>query len=143
AAYVNSLFRPEIIRDLDLKKHGFEMLPRSPSSFTPFPDKRYLMMGPDPALNRSEVSKFSVKDADALPRYEKMLEKVADFIEPTLTETPPNPFSRHHRRHGRPIDAGHSVCAVPSCHGRVQRRPRRLGLHARRHGRHHPVAGRR
>ena len=32
AAYVNSLFRPEIIRDLDLKSHGFEMLPRSPSS---------------------------------------------------------------------------------------------------------------
>jgi phytoene dehydrogenase-like protein len=29
ASYVNSLFRPEIIRDLDLKRHGFEMLPRS------------------------------------------------------------------------------------------------------------------
>ena len=40
AAYVNSLLRPEIIRDLELKRHGFEMLPRSPSSFTPFPDGR-------------------------------------------------------------------------------------------------------
>ena len=29
AAYVNSLLRPEIIRDLELKKYGFEMLPRS------------------------------------------------------------------------------------------------------------------
>src|SRR5579885_3778265 len=47
ASYVNSLLRPEIIRDLDLKRHGFEMLPRSPSSFTPFPDGRYLMMSPD------------------------------------------------------------------------------------------------
>ena len=37
ASYVNSLFRPEIIRDLELKRHGFEMLPRSPSSFTPVP----------------------------------------------------------------------------------------------------------
>ena len=45
AAYVNSLLRPEIIRDLELKKHGFELLPRSPSSFTPFPDGRYLMLG--------------------------------------------------------------------------------------------------
>src|ERR1700756_5484396 len=44
AAYVNSLLRPEIIRDLDLKKYGFAMLPRSPSSFTPYPDGRYLMM---------------------------------------------------------------------------------------------------
>src|SRR5579862_9578305 len=73
AAYVNSLFRPQIIRDLDLKKHGFEMLPRNPSSFTPFPDGRYLMMGPDGELNRRAVAKFSPKDAEALPRYEKML----------------------------------------------------------------------
>ena len=69
AAYVNSLLRPEIIRDLELKRYGFEMLPRNPSSFTPFPDGRYLLMGLDPELNRREVSKFSVKDADALPRY--------------------------------------------------------------------------
>src|SRR6516225_6696652 len=93
ASYVNSLLRPEIIRDLELKKHGFEMLPRNPSSFTPFPDGRYLLMGPDPELNRREVSKFSARDAEALPRYEKMLERVADFIEPTLTQTPPDPWS--------------------------------------------------
>src|SRR6266704_5313568 len=52
AAYVNSLPRPEIIRDLELHRHGFEMLPRSPSSFTPFPDGRSLMLGPDKALTR-------------------------------------------------------------------------------------------
>jgi phytoene dehydrogenase-like protein len=93
AAYVNSLLRPEIIRDLDLKRHGFKMLPRNPSSFTPFPDGRSLMLGPNKALTRKEISKFSTKDADALPRYEQMLERVAAFIEPTLIETPPNPWS--------------------------------------------------
>src|SRR5947199_9868595 len=56
AAYVNSLLRPEIIRDLELKRHGFELLPRNPSSFTPFPDGRYLIMGRDPELNRREIS---------------------------------------------------------------------------------------
>src|ERR671921_1416976 len=66
AAYVNSLLRPEIIRDLDLKRYGFEMLPRSPSSFTPFPDGRSLLMGPDPKLTHAEVSKFSPKDSEAL-----------------------------------------------------------------------------
>ena len=55
AAYVNSLLRPEIIRDLELKKHGFEMLPRNPSSFTPFPDGRYLMLGPDKELTHREI----------------------------------------------------------------------------------------
>jgi phytoene dehydrogenase-like protein len=94
AAYVNSLLRPEIIRDLELKKHGFEMLPRNPSSFTPFPDGRYLLLGPDPALNRREIAKFSPRDAEALPRYEQMLLRVADFLEPLLLQTPPDPWSR-------------------------------------------------
>src|SRR3712207_8899322 len=64
AAYVNSLLRPEIIRDLELKKYGFEMLPRSPSSFTPFPDGRYLMMGPDHQMTLKEIATFSQKDAE-------------------------------------------------------------------------------
>ncbi|MEZ6140656.1 MAG: NAD(P)/FAD-dependent oxidoreductase [Zavarzinella sp.] len=92
AAYVNSLLRPEIIRDLELKKHGFEMLPRSPSSFTPFPDGRYLMMGPDKEMTHREIAKFSAKDAEALPKYEEMLMRVADVIEPLLTEIPPDPL---------------------------------------------------
>ncbi|HVH11181.1 MAG TPA: NAD(P)/FAD-dependent oxidoreductase [Gemmatimonadales bacterium] len=93
AAYVNSLLRPEIIRDLQLARHGFELLPRSPSSFTPFPDGRFLLLGPDKEQTRREVAKFSSRDADALPRYEALLERIAAFIEPTLLETPPDPWS--------------------------------------------------
>ena len=93
ASYVNSLFRPEIIRDLELKRHGFEMLPRNPSSFTPLPDGRSLLMGPDKEMTRREVSKFSRKDAENLPGFEAMLERVARFLEPMLVETPPNPWS--------------------------------------------------
>src|SRR6184192_650465 len=93
ASYVNSLLRPEIIRDLELSRYGFELLPRSPSSFTPFPDGRFLLMGPDKNLTAQQVAKFSARDATALPRYEAMLERVADFIEPTLLRTPPNPWS--------------------------------------------------
>src|SRR5438874_13344832 len=81
AAYVNSLLRPEVIRDLELARHGFALLPRDPSSFTPFPDGRFLLMGPDKELTRQQVAKFSTRDAEALPRYEAMLERVADFIE--------------------------------------------------------------
>src|SRR5918993_2928150 len=92
AAYVNSLLRPEIIRDLELKKHGFEMIPRSPSSFTPFPDGRYLMMGPDKDLTQREIAKFSLRDAERYPEYEAMLTKVADFLEPMLVQTPPDPW---------------------------------------------------
>jgi phytoene dehydrogenase-like protein len=94
AAYVVSLFRPEIVRDLDLGRHGYALLPRNPSSFTPFPDGRSLLMGPDATLNHREVSKFSPRDAARLPGYEAMLLRIAAAIEPTLLETPPDPFSR-------------------------------------------------
>src|SRR3954463_16176562 len=93
ASYVNSLFRPEIIRDLELKRHGFQMLPRNPSSFTPLPDGRFLLMGPDKELTHREVSKFSKHDAENLPKFEAMLERIAGFLEPTLVETPPDPWS--------------------------------------------------
>src|SRR5881396_2472476 len=90
AAYVNSLFRKEIVRDLHLADFGFEVLERSPSSFTPFPDGRYLLLGPDAEMTRTEIAKFSPRDAENYPRYEAMLERVADVIEPTLTEAPPD-----------------------------------------------------
>jgi phytoene dehydrogenase-like protein len=89
-AYVNSLFRKEITEELNLKAHGFELLERVPSSFSPFHDGRYLVMGGDKELNRREISKFSPKDADAYPKYEAMLERVADVLEPTLVQKPPN-----------------------------------------------------
>src|SRR5437899_12600298 len=90
AAYVNSLFRKEIIRDLRLHDYGLEILERNPSSFTPFPDRRYLLLGPDAALNHREIAKFSVRDAQSSRRHEAMLERVANVIEPTLAMTPPN-----------------------------------------------------
>src|ERR1700680_4642875 len=52
AAYVNRLFRQDIIRDLRLAEHGFAVLERNPSSFSPFPDGRYLLLGADAGLNR-------------------------------------------------------------------------------------------
>ncbi len=157
AAYVSSLLRPEIVRDLELARHGFALLPRDPASFTPFPDGRYLLLGPDRDLTRREIAKFSERDAAALPRYEAQLERIARFVEPTLLETPPDPWSlrpgnvlrlgklgatqgyarhrRHHRRHGVALHAGDGVRPVSPRDGRVQRRTGRVGLRAGRHGR--------
>ena len=90
AAYVNSLFRPEIIRELRLADYGFASVERNPSSFSPFMDGRHLFLGPDSRMNLNEISKFSERDAENYPQYEKMLARVAAVIEPTLTMTPPN-----------------------------------------------------
>jgi phytoene dehydrogenase-like protein len=93
AAYVVSLLRPAVIRELELKKHGLDLIPRNPSSFTPLPDRRYLMLGPVGEENRREVSKFSARDAEALPRYEAGLERLARLVESMLDCPPPDPLS--------------------------------------------------
>ncbi|MBX9788063.1 MAG: NAD(P)/FAD-dependent oxidoreductase [Pirellulales bacterium] len=102
AAYVISLLLPEITRDLRLDDYGLRVLPRNPSSFTPLPDGRSLTLGPDSALNQREISKFSVRDAEAYPRYEALLERVARALEPALSQPAPDllPLPDRWRRRG-------------------------------------------
>jgi phytoene dehydrogenase-like protein len=102
AAYVISLFLPEITRELKLQGYGFKVLARSPSSFTPLPDGRSLLMGPEPGLNEREIGRFSARDARAYPTYEAMLQRVAAVLEPTLSATAldPLPLPRTWRRRG-------------------------------------------
>ena len=90
ASYVVSLLLPEIIQQLKLKENGLRILPRQPSSFTPMRDGRHLMLGADAELNQSQIAKFSHADAAAFPRYEQLLENVAQHLEPLLNETAPD-----------------------------------------------------
>lgn len=92
AAYVISLFLPEIIRELRLHEYGLKILPRNPSSFTPLLDGRYLLMGPDEQASCAEIAKFSRRDAEAYPRYQRFLERVAEVLEPLLTKPAPDPL---------------------------------------------------
>lgn len=102
ASYLMSLLLPEVERDLELARHGYRILPRDPSSFTPLEDGRYLMMGPGEGLNRREIAKFSARDAEAYPRYEALLNRIADCLEPVLEQTPPDllPLPRSWRARG-------------------------------------------
>lgn len=54
ASYVFSLFRPIIIRELELKKHGLKVYRRNPSSFTPLEDN-FLLLGSDMKSNQQEI----------------------------------------------------------------------------------------
>jgi phytoene dehydrogenase-like protein len=92
ASYVISLFRPEIIRDLRLKQYGLNILPRNPSSFTPLLDGRSLLMGPDERATCREIAKFSKRDAERYPVYNRLLERVAAAIEPILAKAAPDPL---------------------------------------------------
>src|SRR4030067_366965 len=82
-SYVCSLLRPEIIQDLDLPPHGYQIIPVE-TTFSPLSDGRYLYRGADSEENRREISKFSKRDAEAYPKFGQLMGKVARLGEPPL-----------------------------------------------------------
>jgi phytoene dehydrogenase-like protein len=92
ASYVVSLLRPEIIRDLDLPRHGLEILPLD-GTFTPMPDGDYLWRVNDHAKTRREIARHSKLDAEAYDEYGKAMIEMGRFVKPILSMTPPDPTS--------------------------------------------------
>ena len=88
AAYVLSLFRPEIARELELERHGLALLPRVPSSLTPLADGRALVLGLGAAEDAASIAQFSHRDAARFAEYERWLETIAAALEPLLDDAP-------------------------------------------------------
>jgi phytoene dehydrogenase-like protein len=95
-SYVVSLLRPEIIRDLDLPRHGLEILPLD-GTFTPMPNGDYLWRVNDHARTRREIARHSKLDAEAYDEYGKAMVEMARFVKPILNMTPPDPTSLNPR----------------------------------------------
>jgi phytoene dehydrogenase-like protein len=95
-SYVVSLLRPEIIRELDLPRHGLEILPLD-GTFTPMLDGDYLWRVNDQAKTRREIARHSKLDAEAYDEYGKAMVTMARFVKPILNMTPPDPLSRDPR----------------------------------------------
>ncbi len=88
ASYLVSLLKDEIVRDLELAKHGYQVYPKDPPFFTPFPDGRALFMWRDSEKTLREIAQFSERDALAFPKYEAHLERLArmmDAMDPVET----------------------------------------------------------
>ncbi len=91
-SYVVSLLRPEIIRELDLPRHGLEILPLD-GTFTPMPNGDYLWRVNDHAKTRREIARHSKLDAEAYDEYGKAMVEMAHFVKPIMSMTPPDPTS--------------------------------------------------
>ena len=91
-SYVVSLLRPEIIRDLDLPRHGLQILPLD-GTFTPMPDGNYLWRTDDAAQTRREIARHSVLDSEAYPEYGRLMVDLARFVKPMLEIEPVDPWS--------------------------------------------------
>lgn len=96
ASYVVSLFRPHIIRELELAKHGYEVIPMD-CSFLPLPDGDSLARWGDSQRSRREVARFSKKDSEVYPEFSrvmthmgKLAKAVIDHPAPDITSYKPS-----------------------------------------------------
>jgi len=91
-SYVVSLLRPEIVRDLDLPRHGLHILPLE-STLTPLPDGDYLAQWGDHDQNRAELARHSLRDAEAYDEFGRLMYQMARAVKPFLGMVPPDPTS--------------------------------------------------
>src|SRR5438477_7001422 len=88
-SYVMSLMPPTILRDLSLEKHGYKVYPMGPY-YQSFHDGGSIKLYADDAKkNYQNVSKFSRKDAEMLPKWDEWLAGVASILGPLLLAVPP------------------------------------------------------
>jgi phytoene dehydrogenase-like protein len=96
-SYVVSLLRPEIIRDLELPRHGLDILPLD-GTFTPLRPGEgpkagggdYLWRVNDHGRTIRELRRWSALDAEAYEEYGQLMVEMARFIKPILSITPPD-----------------------------------------------------
>ena len=93
-SYVVSLLRPEIIRELDLPRHGLEILPLD-GTFSPMPNGDYLWRVNDHAKTQREIRRHSRLDAEAYDEFSKMMTPMCRFVKPMLSMVPPDPTTLH------------------------------------------------
>jgi len=89
-SYVVSLLRPEIIRELELPRHGLEILPLD-GTFSPMPSGDYLWRVNDHAKSIRDIRRHSRLDAEAYDEFSKMMTPMCRFVKPMLSMIPPDP----------------------------------------------------
>ncbi len=88
ASYTVSLLNPKVIAEMELARHGLEIIERRVANFLPLNDRQYLAVGE--GRTSAEVGKFSQRDAARLDAYAQRLETIADVLRALVLEAPPN-----------------------------------------------------
>ena len=112
-SYVVSLLRPEIIRDLDLPRHGLEILPLD-GTFTPMPNGDFLWRVNDHGKTRREIARHSRLDAEAYEEFGKAMQAMCRFVKPILSMVPPDPTTLNPRDLTKMLFLGRRFQGLPS-----------------------------
>jgi len=89
-AHTAGPIRPDIVRDMQLEKHGLRLITPDVAVTALSPDGRALTLYQDAAKSAQEISAFSQKDAAKYPEFEKSLGKISKVIADALATTPPD-----------------------------------------------------
>jgi phytoene dehydrogenase-like protein len=90
ASYVVSLIPPQVVRELDLKRFGYEVSIITPDYFVPFPDGTSLTLWGDVERDAAAIGRFSERDAAAYVAFDRYFERVARLLKDLLFVVPPN-----------------------------------------------------
>jgi phytoene dehydrogenase-like protein len=90
ASYTVSLLQPRIIADMALERRGYRVIERPVSNFLPLPGGDHLLLGGGLERTQAAFARFSKADAETLPAYYAMLERVADVLRDLALRQPPN-----------------------------------------------------
>src|SRR5437763_15265753 len=82
--------RPDIVRDMQLEKHGLKLITPEICVTALSPDGRALSLYQDVTKSAQEISAFSQKDAAKYPEFQKSLDKIAKVIGEALATAPPD-----------------------------------------------------
>jgi phytoene dehydrogenase-like protein len=89
-AYVVSLLRPEIIRDLELYRYGFDAYVKDPQMFVPYLDGNYLFFRASTEKTVEGIRRLSPHDAEAYPEFLRFFDRASEILTPILLEEPPS-----------------------------------------------------
>jgi phytoene dehydrogenase-like protein len=89
-AFLFGLFRPKVLRDLELARFGYEAYSSDPIATGIFPDGSHLLMWKDLDRTLSEIKRISPKDAEGLLEFGMKLQRFASLMEPWLLRPPPS-----------------------------------------------------
>jgi phytoene dehydrogenase-like protein len=93
-SYIASMLRPEVIRDLDLGRHGLRMIACEPGLQSVFEDGRVIPWWTDHARTVHEFESISQADARTFDRVDRRLKELARYLQPFFLEEPPNVHAR-------------------------------------------------
>ncbi len=89
-SYLISLLRPQVIRELELARHGLEIMPLE-STVVPLADGNYFADWPDHDLTKLEIQRFSRTDAESYEEFAITMKRLSLAVKPIVDLMPPDP----------------------------------------------------